>query len=168
MIKKLILILFISAICYGQAIYSPKQISLFTVDDTVLAASTMTSKACDVSNWLGAAMLCVKHDSVGAAGDTLTGATGDTLNIYAKIRCRNDNSDYGDLDWGVVSDSLTTATADSMFIEYIDSASVQNKTIYIPLSDKDWWNWVEEIEFIFDYIGDADSLLLYRTILKGQ
>ena len=159
MIKKIVLILFISVLCYSQAIYSPKIRTPFFTTDTVLSASTMTSAEMDISTMLGAIVFAVRHDSINSAGTDTIGAVGDTLNIYVQIEVH-------DLGFQTFYDSLG---ADSMHLATIDSANViSTDPVYINLSDQDWWGWAERIRFIFDYEESADSLFLYNCILKGQ
>lgn len=156
--KKLILLLFFASLCYGQAIYNPKTLFPFiNPDDSVLAAGNVESSEMFIGNMLGACVLAIIHDTVATAGNSV----GDTVYVYAKI-------EVNDLGFHTFQDSAV-ANIDSFLLGLIDSADVENETVrYFDLSNYDWWSWAEKIQIIMDYEESADSLLLNRSILKGQ
>ena len=160
--KVFVLIAFLSFLS-AQAIYYPKENTLFLANfdtlhqDTILSAGNITSRVANISYWRGAALVAFQ------AVDTDSGGmTAKNIDIYAKVRVRTENVTYG---WGCPYDSLA---ADSLYIGQWDSASVKdNVPFYIDLANEPWWSWYDEIYFILDPAANADSILM-NGVIKGQ
>lgn len=149
--------LFLISICPANAQdeYLPKNMIPFNTTDTLTQADTLTSGWQFIGDKLGSLTFGIVFDFL---GDSVS-----DLSFKAQIK-------LSDMPAGVWDDSLAAGdTTGWMDIADIDSICIADSLgWYYPLSDEDWWNWIDYIRFRIISPAAHDSTMVTKCRLRGQ
>lgn len=156
--KKLILLIFIPVLLFGQGPYSPKTQFPF-YRDTLFVADTVTGGWCYIGDKIGAQTFGIILDSDSGI-DSVVAIT---------VQARLSFDDFLSANGGALDDSAGTSAVGWMTLGTIDSTFISDSLAwYLPLADETWWTWFDWIRFRLISPATNDSCWVVKAVLKGQ